>query len=429
MGNLSVVGAQWGDEGKGKVVDLLTTRADVVVRFAGGSNAGHTLVVDGTKIVVHLLPSGIVHRGKVCVLGDGVVVEPEGLLQELRELEALGLRPDPAGLRLSARAHLVLPYHRELDRRREGAPEALGTTQRGIGPAYEDKMGRRGLRVGDLSAPDRLRTRLSAALEHANGELERLGGSRFTVEQVLAPLLEQARQLAPFIEDTGAFLQGAMAAGQQVLFEGAQGVLLDIDHGTYPYVTSSTTLAGGAAAGAGVAPRDLGAVVGVAKAYVTRVGKGPFPTELLDQAGDRLRQQGAEFGSTTGRPRRCGWLDLPQLRYAARIGGLDWLALTKADVLAGIEQTKVCVAYRWRGKRLETPPVDADDLAQVEPIYEALTPFSGPLRELRDYDALPAGLRELVALIEREVGVRVGLVSLGPQREQTILRHGFEAAP
>ncbi|MBK6847090.1 MAG: adenylosuccinate synthase [Proteobacteria bacterium] len=429
MGNLSVVGAQWGDEGKGKVVDLLTARADIVVRFAGGSNAGHTLVVDGKRIVVHLLPSGVVHRGKVCVLGDGVVVDPEGLLRELSDLEAIGLRPEPAGLRLSARAHLVLPYHRELDRRREGVSEALGTTQRGIGPAYEDKMARRGLRVCDLRVPERLRARLQAAVEQVNPQLERLGGPRFTVDDLLPPLLDHARQLEPFIEDTGAFLQRALAAGQQVLFEGAQGVLLDIDHGTYPYVTSSTTLAGGAAAGAGVAPRDLGAVVGVAKAYVTRVGKGPFPTELAGEEGARLRQAGAEFGSTTGRPRRCGWLDLPQLRYAARVGGLDWLALTKADVLSGIEQTKVCVAYRWRGKRLDTPPVDAEDLAQVEPVYEPLTAFSGSLREVRDYEALPAGLRELVALIEREVGVRVGLVSLGPQREQTILRHGFQAAP
>ncbi|MBK8481313.1 MAG: adenylosuccinate synthase [Proteobacteria bacterium] len=427
MGNLSVVGAQWGDEGKGKIVDLLTPGADIVVRFAGGSNAGHTLVVDGKRIVVHLLPSGVVHRGKVCVLGDGVVVDPAGLLQELSDLDASGLRPEPAGLRLSARAHLVLPYHRELDRRREGVAETLGTTQRGIGPAYEDKMARRGLRVCDLRAPERLRARLAVAVDHVNGQLALLGGPRFTVDELLPQVLEHARQLEPYIEDTGAFLQRAVADGRKILFEGAQGVLLDIDHGTYPFVTSSTTLAGGAIAGAGVAARDLGAVVGVAKAYITRVGKGPFPTELHGDDGARLRKEGGEFGSTTGRPRRCGWLDLPQLRYAARVGGLDWLALTKADVLAGIEQIKVCVAYRWQGKQIETPPVDAEDLADCEPILEDLLPFTGSLREVRDYDALPAGLRALVALIEREVGVRIGLLSLGPQRDQTILRHGFES--
>jgi adenylosuccinate synthase len=424
MTNLSVVGAQWGDEGKGKVVDLLTQRVDVVVRFAGGANAGHTLIVDGKKIVVHLLPSGVAHPGKLCVLGDGMVVDPAGMLEELAQLDAIGLKPTPESLRLSKRAQLVLPYHRELDRLREKTPSAIGTTCRGIGPAYEDKVARRGLRVCDLQNESRLRNRLGEALEAANQRIVQLGGQALARQEVESQLQRQAEQLLPYVDDTSRFIDRAIEQGKRVLFEGAQGVLLDIDHGSYPFVTSSTTTAGGACGGAGVGPNALGEIIGVSKAYVTRVGEGPFPSEIDGTEADRLREAGAEYGATTGRPRRCGWLDLVALRYARRVSGLRWLALTKLDVLARLPRVRVCVGYRLGDQTLDSLPADPEELAEVEPIFRDFEPLNwdAERQAARSYDALPQQVRRFIEFVEAESGVSVAVVSFGPAREQSLLR-------
>lgn len=424
MTNRSVVGAQWGDEGKGKIVDLLARDADVIVRYAGGNNAGHTLVVDGRRLVVHLVPSGVVHAGKVGVLGPGVVIDPDGLLAEIADLRQAGLSIGPETLRIARRAHLVMPYHKALDGLRERGAGALGTTRRGIGPAYEDKAARRGLRVGDLEHPQRFRERLEAALASANAQLEAAGEATFDARELADDVLARTQPLLAHLEDVPTFLHLAATQGKRLLFEGAQGVLLDLDHGTFPFVTSSTTLSGGACAGAGVGPRMLGNVCGVTKAYVTRVGAGPFPTELDDELGGQLRQAGAEFGATTGRPRRCGWLDLPALRHAVRVGGIDELALTKADVLSALPLVRVCVGYRLDGATLDVPPPDSEELGRVEPIVETVEgwgalPADAPQK---GYDALPPALRDYVALIERETGVPVSIVSVGPGRDQTIVR-------
>lgn len=425
MNNLSVVGAQWGDEGKGKIVDLLTEHADVVVRFSGGSNAGHTLVIGQNKVVVHQLPSGVVRDSKVCVLGDGMVIDPKGLLEEMRQLDSLAMPLRPERLRISQRAHVVLPYHRALDNLRESGTTAIGTTRRGIGPAYEDKAGRGGIRICDLMNPERLRARLAHAIERANGRIAALGGDGFKQADVEGALLEQAEQLRPFVDDTSLYLHSVDRAGKRLLFEGAQGVLLDIDHGTYPFVTSSTTLAGGACGGAGVAPRLLGEVVGVTKAYATRVGEGPFPTEIEGDEGERLRDAGGEYGATTGRPRRCGWLDLPALRYAVRVAGVQWLALTKLDVLAGMGQPKMCVGYRVSGQLMDTMPADSLDLEQAEPVYESVAGFEGPLDTCSRFEDLPAGARAFVERVEQETGIAVAVVSVGPARRQTIVRRSL----
>jgi len=425
MPNLSVLGAQWGDEGKGKVVDFYARHADLVVRYAGGSNAGHTLVVNGRKLAVHLLPSGVARPGTLCVLGDAMVIDPTALLTEIDDLGRVGHPIDEASLRVSGRAHLVLPYHQELDALREGGPTAIGTTRRGIGPAYEDKMARRGVRVIDLLKPARLRQRLEPALSEAAARIEQLGGAPPDLETVLARLVEQGERLRPYVADTGVLIAEAIDAGRTVLFEGAQGGLLDIDHGTYPFVTSSTTVAGGIGAGTGVGPHLLGALVGVAKAYVTRVGEGPLPTEITGEDQERVRKLGDEFGSTTGRPRRCGWLDLPALRYVVRVSGLQWLALTKLDILAGLERIPVCEAYRLRGRVIEHLPADPDDLAAVEPVYREMEGFP-PLRgDERAVEELPAGARAYVQMVERALGIGVCLVSIGPAREDTIVCHAL----
>lgn len=428
MTNLAVLGAQWGDEGKGKIVDALTFHVDVVVRFGGGSNAGHTLVVDGRKVVVHLLPSGVVHRGKVSVLGPGMVIDPEALLGELADLEKMDLRPDPEMLRISDRAHLVLAYHRELDGLREATPQAIGTTRRGIGPAYEDKVARRGIRVCDLRHPQRLAERLRSAVQQANERIVQLGGRPVDGAVIEQQLESYARELGPYIDDTSSYLAAASASGKRVLFEGAQGLLLDVDHGTYPFVTSSTTLAGGACGGAGVGPRHLGQVIGVSKCYVTRVGDGPFPTEIEGERGRAVRELGGEFGATTGRPRRCGWLDLPALRYAARVAGLDWLALTKLDVLAAVDQPRLCTAYRLRGELIDTLPADVEDIEAIEPVYEDIPDLQGCLNGFDPSQPLPAAATRLIERIESAVGVPVAVVSYGPERHQTIVRPPFSAA-
>jgi adenylosuccinate synthase len=381
MANVVIVGAQWGDEGKGKVVDLYTEFADVVARFGGGANAGHTLVVGGDKLVTHLIPSGVLRgRGKRCVLGDGMVIDPGTLLEELSSLRQRGLLSDDRDLIVGERAHVILPHHKEIDRLREEGKGALGTTRRGIGPAYESKMARRGIRMRDLLYPDRLRQSILHQLDDSLPRLLHLGGSEPDVAAVTAQYLEYGQALAPFIADATRVLSDEIKRGQHVLFEGAQGALLDIDHGTYPFVTSSTTLAGGACASCGVGPMAITAVIGIAKAYTTRVGAGPFPTEITGEAGDALRTAGGEFGATTGRPRRCGWLDIAGLRLAVRWNGLSGLALTKLDVLSGLKRIKVCVGYRIEpmaggsgtAQHRDELPTDPDDLDRATPIYEEI---------------------------------------------------------
>jgi adenylosuccinate synthase len=432
MSSLVVVGTQWGDEGKGKIVDLLTGRFDVVVRFGGGNNAGHTLVVDGEQVILHLIPSGILHPGKCVVLGDGMVIDPEALVDEIEQLARIGGRActlDADSLKISTRAHLILPYHRVLDGLREGTSGALGTTRRGVGPAYEDKAARRGVRMGDLVRPGRLQRRLPPALEEANARITRLGGDPIDLDPLQERLLELGRRLQPHLTQTYSLINDAVSRGQRLLFEGAQGVLLDIDHGTYPFVTSSSTVAGGVSPGCGIGPRNLSEVVGVAKAYVTRVGEGPFPTEVSGEVGDRLREEGGEYGATTGRPRRCGWLDLVALRYATEVSGVTSLAVTKLDVLSGITPLWVCRTYRDRRGPLEHFPDDVSELEEIEPVLEEIRSFDGDLSAIRSFEELPAGAREYISMIEQETGVPVSFISVGPERNQTVIRDDGARGP
>ena len=432
MSVVIVVGAQWGDEGKGKVVDLFTERADLVVRYGGGANAGHTLVIDGQKLVTHLVPSGVCHPGKSCVLGDGMVIDPQVLLEEIALCQARGLLVR-GELLVGLGAHVILPYHKLIDGLREdhGARtgKAIGTTRRGIGPAYEAKAARKGVRVRDLLKPARLRELVAANLDELAPLLGHLGGtapSPAEVDRWIDDAANAGRALAPHTGDASRHVAHAIARGQHVLFEGAQGCLLDLDHGTYPYVTSPSTIAAGACQSAGIGPTAIDAVVGITKAYATRVGEGPFPTELHGDEGNRLRVAGGEFGATTGRPRRCGWLDIPALRMGARLSGMTSLALTKLDVLAGLPEVSVCVAYRLDGKEVDEPPIDLDDIARAEPVY-ARFPGWGPLPSgARGVVDLPAPARAYVETIERMAGVSFCLVSVGPDRSETIrLRDPF----
>ncbi len=422
MPNVVVVGAQWGDEGKGKVVDLYAPRADAVLRFQGGNNAGHTLVVGGEKTVLHLIPSGILHEGTVCGIGPGVVVDPQVLLKEIDGLRARGKAVSPANLLLSEAAHVILPCHRALDLAREARAggQKIGTTGRGIGPCYEDKAARRGIRVGDLLHPETLGGRLEALLAERNALLAHWGAETFAVAPLFDALLAQGERLAPHVCDLTSRVHGWLAKGRNILFEGAQGALLDLDHGTYPFVTSSTTLAGGACSGAGVSPRDLHAVVGITKAYTTRVGSGPFPTELHDAVGDRLRTVGDEFGSTTGRPRRCGWLDLVVLRSSCRLSGLTGLAITKIDVLQGLEAVKLCTAYRLDGATIDRVPARAEDFARCEPVYETLPGWQEGARGAATLGDLPPNAQRFLERVTEATGCPVILASVGPGREETI---------
>ncbi|HET7500432.1 MAG TPA: adenylosuccinate synthase [Kofleriaceae bacterium] len=429
MSVVIVVGAQWGDEGKGKVVDLFTERADVVVRYGGGANAGHTLVIDGQKLVTHLVPSGVCHPGKSCVLGDGMVIDPQTLLDEVAQCQARGLLTR-GELLVGLGAHVILPYHKRLDALREDraarSGRAIGTTRRGIGPAYEAKAARKGVRVRDLGKPERLRALVAANLDEMAPLIVHLGGAPVSsdeLERWIADALAAGQKLAPHTGDAGRHVARAIAAGQHVLFEGAQGCLLDLDHGTYPYVTSSSTIAAGACQSAGLGPTAIDAVVGITKAYATRVGEGPFPTELHGEIGDRLRKAGGEFGATTGRPRRCGWLDLPALRMGARLSGMTSLALTKLDVLGGFDEVSVCVAYKVDGKELDEPPIDPDDIARAEPVYASFPGWGRLPSEARDVTDLPAPARAYVETIERLAGVPFCLVSVGPDRAETIRLH------
>ncbi len=412
-----VVGAQWGDEGKGKIVDVLADRVDVVVRYQGGANAGHTVVIGDDEFILHQIPSGILHPGTMCVIGNGVVLDPETLLAELDELRRRGL--DLNGrLKLSNRAHLVLPLHKMLDR---ATGERIGTTGRGIGPSYEDKVGRRGLRVGDLQYPARTREIVQQLAQRANDRFERLNrDDRADVDQHIALLEKVAPRLLPLTIDTGSLIHDYLRAGKNVLLEGAQGALLDLDHGTYPFVTSSNTTAGGAATGAGIGPAAIDAVLGVVKAYTTRVGAGPLPTEASGQAGDRLRELGGEFGATTGRPRRCGWFDGAVVRYSARVNGLTDLAVTKLDVLDTIPKIPVCVAYRLDGKPVEEFPADAHRLSQVVPVYEEFEGWCESTADARSLDELPPQARTYLDRIQELVGVHIAFVSVGSRRDQLV---------
>jgi adenylosuccinate synthase len=424
MSAVAIVGAQWGDEGKGKIVDFCTEVADVVVRYAGGPNAGHTLVVGEDKIVVRLLPSGILREGTRCVLGQGMVIDPAVLLHEIDEFRLRGKGELVSRLAISDRAHLILPYHIQIDALREASAGsgALGTTKKGIGPAYEDKMRRTGVRTGELRDAALLRRRVTAALAAWAPTIQALGGSVPDVEEVIEPLLPMADRLTPLLKDTSELLDQAIRDGARVLLEGAQGTLLDVDHGTYPYVTSSTAVAGGAAVGAGIGPSRIRTVLGVTKAYATRVGAGPFPTELDDVTGRHLRDIGVEFGSVTGRPRRTGWLDLPALRYAARVNGLDGLAITKLDVLTGIDRLRVCVAYDTPTGRTETLPIDRlDEPGSVHPVYQELPGWRDRLGKERNLGDLPPAALDYVRFIEHASGVPVYMVSVGARRDQTIV--------
>jgi len=437
MSAVVIVGAQWGDEGKGKIVDIYTEFADVVVRYAGGPNAGHTLVVGSEKIVVRLLPSGILRERTRCILGQGMVIDPKVLLSEIDALEARGRSGVESRLKVSDRAHLILPYHVTIDALRESsapAERALGTTKKGIGPAYEDKVRRTGVRAGELRDFARLSRRIAVALDAWAPTLRALGGDLPSVQAIVEPLEPLARRIVPMLADTSALVEHAIRNREHVMLEGAQGTLLDIDHGTYPFVTSSSAVSGGAAIGAGIGPNRISSVIGITKAYATRVGAGPFPTELDDSDGRHLRDVGAEFGSVTGRPRRTGWLDLPALRYAARVNGIDGLALTKLDVLTGLPRIKVCVAYQTPSGRAVDLPIDLlEDPQSATPIYEELNGWSEPLEGARTLDDLPRAARAYVRFLEQGAKVPLYLVSVGQERSQTIVLHnpfvGRAAAP
>ncbi|MGD8842928.1 MAG: adenylosuccinate synthase [Gammaproteobacteria bacterium] len=427
--NVVVIGTQWGDEGKGKIVDLLTDRASAVVRFQGGHNAGHTLVIEGNKTVLHLIPSGILRAGVRCLIGNGVVLSPSALLEEIGMLEAGGI-PARERLGISESCPLILPYHIALDQAREAArgKKAIGTTGRGIGPTYEDKVSRRGIRLGELLDPGHFAERLREVLDYHNFALEHyFKFDTVDYQQVLDEALAQGEQIAPMVEDVPGTLHDLRDGGKSIMFEGAQGALLDIDHGTYPYVTSSTTTAGGAASGSGVGPCDLDYILGIVKAYTTRVGAGPFPTELFDDDGRRLGERGHEFGATTGRQRRCGWLDVVALRRSLQINSVTGMCITKLDVLDGMDTVKICVAYKLDGREVTVPPVGADRFEKCEPVYIELPGWKASTVGAKSVDQLPRAALDYLAKVEQLCGAPVDIISTGPDREETIIkRHPFE---
>ncbi|PYS34261.1 MAG: adenylosuccinate synthase [Acidobacteria bacterium] len=423
---IAVIGAQWGDEGKGKIVDLLSERFDIVVRYQGGHNAGHSVQIGDRSFVLHLLPSGIIHSGKTCVLGNGMVIDPKAFFEEADRLMAQGITITPERVKVSSRAHLILPYHRALDHTSEErlGNERVGTTLRGIGPAYEDKAGRRGLRLADALVPDVLRSRIERNLEDANRIIVAYGGQALDANSIIDETSAIVERLAPFICDTTHFLNIAAARGDSILLEGAQATLLDVDHGTYPFVTSSSTVAGGALVGTGLAPKHLTGVLGIVRTYTTRVGEGPFPTEMLAgeaELGQMIRERGREYGASTGRPRRCGWFDAFATRYAAEINGFTSVALTKLDVLDALDEIKVCVGYNLDGKRCDSLPSVSQDLRRVELIYETLPGWKSSTVGITELNELPAPAREYVTFLSNRIGVQIGLVSTGPERSQTII--------
>ncbi len=421
MPNTVLVGAQWGDEGKGKIIDVLAEDVDIVVRFQGGNNAGHTVKIGDEKYVLHLIPSGILRDHQVCVIGNGLVVNPLALLDEIDEVVAAGKSVE-GRLFVSDRAHIVFPYHGAIDAAREALlsdEEKIGTTKRGIGPCYGDKVSRIGMRAGDL-VDDDFQNLIKGRLVEANRVLTALGGEPVDEAQLLKDYTEAAERLKPYIADTVTMLNDAVADGKSLLFEGAQGTMLDIDFGSYPFVTSSNATAGGAATGSGVAPHRMDRVVGVIKAYTTRVGEGPFPTELFDEDGETMRRIGSEFGATTGRPRRCGWFDAVVGRYAARVNGADYWAMTKLDVLDEFETLKICVAYEYNGKRYDNMPASTRVLENCTPVYEEMPGWVSPTSEITNYDDLPQKAKDYVERLCELTGVKLGILSVGPKRASTL---------
>ena len=425
---IAVIGAQWGDEGKGKIVDLLAERFDIVARYQGGHNAGHSVQVGDQSFVLHLLPSGIVHRGKTCVLGNGMVIDPKAFFVEADRLTQQGIEVSPERVKISSRAHLILPYHRALDHTSEErlGNEKVGTTLRGIGPAYEDKAGRRGIRTADALVPDVLRSRIERNLEDANRIIEAYGGERLSADEIFNEMSVLTERLAPFIADTTHYLNIAATEGRSILLEGAQATLLDVDHGTYPFVTSSTTVAAGAIVGTGLAPQRLNGVLGIVRTYTTRVGEGPFPTEMLEgeaELGQLIRERGREYGASTGRPRRCGWFDSFATRYAAEINGFTSVALTKLDVLDTLDEIKVCTGYKLNGRLCDSLPAVSQDLRRIEPVYATLPGWQSSTLGMTEMSSLPTNARRYVDFLSQQIGVEIGLVSTGPERSQTIIVH------
>jgi len=424
MSNTVVVGTQWGDEGKGKVVDLLTAQADLVVRFQGGNNAGHTLVVEGKQFIFHIIPSGILYKDKKCLIGNGLVVDPQVLLEEIANLKEKGFEVGPERLSLSEKAHLIMPYHRAIDLAREVAKgrTKIGTTGRGIGPCYEDKAGRVGVRAVDLTEPETLEEKIRTNLKEKNFYLTQfLGAEPLDERDIIEEYLDMGERLKPFITDVSVEMEQALKKGGKILFEGAQGAHLDIDHGTYPFVTSSNPVAGAVCAGAGIGPNQLHHVLGIVKAYTTRVGAGPFVTELTDETGDYIQERGKEFGATTGRRRRCGWLDLVVVRDSARLNGLNSFAITKLDILTGLETLKICVGYELDGKRVDHRPASLKKMALCIPVYKELPGWQEDIRGAKKLDQLPAQARAYVEAIEEITEVPVSIISVGPGREETIM--------
>jgi adenylosuccinate synthase len=416
-----IVGAQWGDEGKGKVVDLLSGDADIVARYQGGANAGHTVCIGEKQYVLHLLPSGMFHEKIVCVIGNGVVIDPSALMSEIAQLREAGISVD-GRLLISHNAHLIMPYHKQLDVIREQTTEKIGTTGRGIGPAYIDKAMRNGIRIVDLLDRDVLARKITANLEEKNKILTRVyGEQKIDVDAMIAEYQDFDKTIDPFVTDTALYLNRELAAGKRVIAEGAQGALLDVDHGTYPFVTSSNPTSGGACTGLGIPPTAVDDIVGIVKAYCTRVGNGPFPTELTDATGERLRSVGHEFGATTGRPRRCGWFDAVALRYSAMINGITRIAVTKLDVLDDFEEIRICVGYEARGKRLKSFPTDLPTLEKITPVYESFPGWKQPISGATAYGDLPGNARTYLDALARLSGTRIWLVSVGPRRTQTII--------
>jgi adenylosuccinate synthase len=427
-----VLGAQWGDEGKGKIVDVLSERFAAVARYAGGHNAGHTVIIGGQRFVLQLIPCGVLRPTCKGIIGNGVVLDPIAFLKEVEKLRQLGVNVDEQ-LFVSNRAQVILPYHRMIELAAESAPgrKKIGTTSRGIGPAYEDKMSRSGLRVVDLLRPDLLKTHIEAACAEKNAIVRALfgtGTAPLDPEKMYDEYAAAAEQVRPFVADTGRLLNKILAGGGSVMFEGAQGTMLDIDHGTYPFVTSSSATAGGAATGTGVGPTAIGTVISVTKAYVTRVGGGPFPTEIHDAAGEELRARGKEFGAVTGRPRRCGWLDIPLLRYSNQVNGAEWLVITKLDVLDTLAEIPICVGYEIDGKTTDEIPADVDGLEKIKPIYTTLKGWQQSTEGITDFEKLPKAARDYLRFQEAESGARIGMVSTGPDRDQTMVLPDFAAA-
>jgi len=425
MANVAVVGTQWGDEGKGKIVDLYTEKADIIARFQGGNNAGHTLVVKGKKTILHLIPSGILHDNKICIIGNGVVFDPAVFLQEIEELLQGNLLPSNTKLFISEKAHLIMPYHRSIDQAREAksSGKKIGTTGRGIGPAYEDKITRTGIRVGDLFEEDLFREKLRLNLEEKNFLLKNYYNDKtLHEEEIFEKYIDYAQKIKPYVADTSLILDREIKQGKKVLFEGAQGSHLDIDHGTYPYVTSSNTVSANASCGSGIGPNVINKVVGICKAYTTRVGEGPFPTELTDEIGNHLQQVGQEFGATTGRKRRCGWLDMVLVRQAVRVSGIGALAITKLDVLTGLEKLKICVGYESaNGDFTHSAPASIKTLSECQPVYEEFDGWKEDILYAREMNELPANARKYLKRLEELAEAKIVLVSVGPGREETMV--------